>query len=160
MNQKYVVIWVVVIVLTSFLGMQVYESKSENMRRVCYAADRIFINPVFRQTLYEAEGLSLFSDQRATIRFEQRATIRFEQQQRYERLKLSSSEIIRKDVYLLQENNEDVERDPNEDTAFAFVEMDEYFEYIKNICDIESRRNVLDWLEESAELTAKLKSLL
>ena len=152
MNQKYVVVWVVVIVLTLFLGMEVYESKSENMRRVCYAADRIFINPVFRQTLPEAEGLSLFSDQRATIRFEQ--------QQRYERLKLSSSEIIRKDVYLLQENNEDVERDPNEDTAFAFVEMDEYFEYIKNICDIESRRNVLDWLEESAELTAKLKSLL
>ena len=152
MNQKYVVVWVVVIVLTSFLGMQVYESKSENMRRVCYAADRIFINPVFRQTLPEAEGLSLFSDQRATIRFEQ--------QQRYERLKHSSSEIIRKGVYLLQENNEDVERDPNEDTAFAFVEMDEYFEYIKNICDIESRRNVLDWLEESAELTAKLKSLL
>ena len=153
MNQKYVVIWVVVIVLTSFLGMQGYESKSKgNMRLVCHAADRIFINPVFRQTLPEAEGLSLFSDQRATIRFEQ--------QQRYERLKLSSSEIIRKDVYLLQENNEDVERDPNEDTAFAFVEMDEYFEYIKNICDIESRRNVLDWLEESAELTAKLKSLL
>lgn len=152
MNQKYVVVWVVVIVLTLFLGMEVYESKSENMRRVCYAADRIFINPVFRQTLPEAEGLSLFSDQRATIRFEQ--------QQRYERLKRSSSEIIRKDVYLLQENNEDVERDPNEDTAFAFVEMDEYFEYIKNICDIESRRNVLDWLEESAELTAKLKSLL
>jgi len=152
LNQKYVVIWVVVIVLTSFLGMQVYESKSESMRRVCYAADRIFINPVFRQTLPEAEGLSLFSDQRATIRFEQ--------QQRYERLKHSSSEIIRKGVYLLQENNEDVERDPNEDTAFAFVEMDEYFEYIKNICDIESRRNVLDWLEESAELTAKLKSLL
>jgi hypothetical protein len=153
LNQKYVVIWVVVIVLTSFLGMQGYESKSKkNMRLVCYAADRIFINPVFRQTLPEAEGLSLFSDQRATIRFEQ--------QQRYERLKHSSSEIIRKGVYLLQENNEDVERDPNEDTAFAFVEMDEYFEYIKNICDIESRRNVLDWLEESAELTAKLKSLL
>jgi hypothetical protein len=152
LNQKYVVVWVVVIVLTLFLGMEVYESKSENMRRVCYAADRIFINPVHRQTLPEAEGLSLFSDQRATIRFEQ--------QQRYERLKRSSSEIIRKDVYLLQENNEDVERDPNEDTAFAFVEMDEYFEYIKNICDIESRRNVLDWLEESAELTAKLKSLL
>jgi hypothetical protein len=153
LKKKYEVIWVVVIVLTSFWGMQGYESKSKkNMRKVCHAADRIFINPVFRQTLSEAEGLSLFSDQRATIRFDQ--------QQRYERLKLSSSEIIRKDVYLLQENNEDVERDPNEDTAFAFVEMDEYFEYIKNICDIESRRNVLDWLEESAELTAKLKSLL
>ena len=153
MNQKYVVIWVVVIVLTSFLGMQVYESKSENMRRVCYAADRIFINPVFRQTLPEAEGLSLFSDQRMKINLEQ--------QQRYERLKRSSSEVITKGYpYLLEDNNEDAERDPNEDIAFAFDEMDEYFEYIKNICDIESRRNVLDWLEESAELTAKLKSLL
>jgi hypothetical protein len=153
LNQKYVVVWVVVIVLTLFLGMEVYESKSENMRRVCYAADRIFINPVFRQTLPEAEGLSLFSDQRATIRFEQ--------QQRYERLKRSSSEVITKGYpYLLEDNNEDAERDPNEDIAFAFDEMDEYFEYIKNICDIESRRNVLDWLEESAELTAKLKSLL
>jgi hypothetical protein len=153
LNQKYVVIWVVVIVLTSFLGMQVYESKSENMRRVCYAADRIFINPVFRQTLPEAEGLSLFSDQRMKINLEQ--------QQRYERLKRSSSEVITKGYpYLLEDNNEDAERDPNEDIAFAFDEMDEYFEYIKNICDIESRRNVLDWLEESAELTAKLKSLL
>ena len=154
MKKKYEVIWVVVIVLTSFWGMQGYESKSKkNMRKVCHAADRIFINPVFRQTLSEAEGLSLFSDQRATIRFDQ--------QQRYERLKLSSSEVITKGYpYLLEDNNEDAERDPNEDIAFAFDEMDEYFEYIKNICDIESRRNVLDWLEESAELTAKLKSLL
>ena len=153
MNQKYVVIWVVVIVLTLFLGVEVYESKSENMRRVCYAADRIFINPVFRQTLPEAEGLSLFSDQRLKINLEQ--------QQRYELLKRSSSEVITKGYYyLLEDNNEDAERDPNEDIAFAFDEMDEYFEYIKNICDIESRRNVLDWLEESAELTAKLKSLL
>jgi len=153
LNQKYVVIWVVVIVLTLFLGVEVYESKSENMRRVCYAADRIFINPVFRQTLPEAEGLSLFSDQRLKINLEQ--------QQRYELLKRSSSEVITKGYYyLLEDNNEDAERDPNEDIAFAFDEMDEYFEYIKNICDIESRRNVLDWLEESAELTAKLKSLL
>jgi hypothetical protein len=151
MDTKFGVIGVVLISLSLFWATEIYHSKSDNMRRVCSAADRILINPIYDLSI--PQDLSLFSGEI----FKKTS----EQQERYERLKfLSELTITEHPDYFTGEDIEFVRFTSNEDTLFAFEEMDESFEYFKKICDVESNINVLTWLERSSSLVSRVESLL